>query len=388
MAIKLKNFEDKKAAFATAMQGTDEAAQATAMTDMMDALANDVQADILAKVNTEGMDSAIMGGRGANVLTSSERKFYNAVIEKGGFTDEAILPKTTQERVFEDLRKTHPLLQVIGVQNFGAAIEFIYGDPSGAAVWGPLFGDIKGKLNATFHKATLTQLKLTAFIPLSNDMLDLGPEWVERYVREMLGEAIAAGLERGFVAGTGKDEPIGLLKDLDAAVTAGKHQDKAPTGVLTFANAQTTVHELANAIKGLSKYTRHIDGDAELTEITRNVSGKVVMIVNPFDNYAIQAQATTRNAAGVYVTSLPYNPTIVESAFVPEGQVVFFVQGQYLAAYGGALQMKKFEETLAMEDATLYIAKQYATGMPLDNNAAHIYTLEIPVPGVPVVPGV
>lgn len=377
MAIKFKNFEDKKAAFATAMAGTDEAAQTQAMADMMDALASDVQSDILSKVSTQNVDSAIMSNRGMNVLTSEERKFFNAVIEAGGFADADTLPKTTQERVFQDLVQDHPILRELGIQNFGAVIEFIYGDPSGAAVWGPLFGDIKGKLNATFRKATLTQLKLTAFIPISNDMLDLGPEWVERYVREMLKEAIAAGLERGFIAGTGKDEPIGLLKDLEGSVTLGVYPDKAPAGVLTFKDAPTTVFELSKVIKSLAKHT--VNGE----ERVRKIAGKVVMVVNPFDNYAIQAQATTRNDAGVYVTSLPFSPIIVESSFIPEGQVLFFVKGEYLAAYGGALQLKKFEETLALEDATLYIAKQYATGKPMDNDAAQVYTLTIADPTVP-----
>ena len=36
-----------------------------------------------------------------------------------------------------------------------------------------LFGDIKGQLNAAFRKESITQLKLTAFIPLANDMLKL-----------------------------------------------------------------------------------------------------------------------------------------------------------------------------------------------------------------------
>ena len=35
-------------------------------------------------------------------------------------------------------------------------------------------------------------------------MLKLGAVWVERYVRTMITEAMSVGLERGFVAGTGK----------------------------------------------------------------------------------------------------------------------------------------------------------------------------------------
>ncbi|PAM92618.1 phage major capsid protein, partial [Flavobacterium sp. IR1] len=58
-------------------------------------------------------------------------------------------------------------------------------------------------------------------------------------------------------------------------------------------------------------------------------------------------------------------------------KVLFFVRGEYIAAVGGGMEMKKFEQTLAMEDATLYIAKQFATGKPKDKYAAQVYDLNL-----------
>ena len=101
------------------------------------------------------------------------------------------------------------------------------------------------------------------------------------------------------------------------------------------------------------------------------------MVTNPFDTFDVQANATTLNAAGVYVTSLPFNPTPTESVFVPQGKVLFFVKGEYIAAMGGTEPIKKFDQTLALEDATLYIAKQYATGKPKDKYAAQVYDLKL-----------
>ncbi|TYS67051.1 phage major capsid protein [Sutcliffiella horikoshii] len=373
--IRFNNFEEKKLAFAQATQNGTPEEQAAALNAMLEALAQDVQGDIMAQVNTQMADSAIMQARGANVLTSDETKFFNAVIEQGGFTDNEVLPKTTQERIFDDLVEAHPLLQEIGIQNLGAVTEFIYGDPEGMAIWGPLFGDIKGQLNATFRKEKIEQLKLTAFIPLSNDMLKLGPVWIERYVRTMISEAMAVGLEKGYVTGTGKDMPIGLLKDLQGAVVDGVYPDKASVGTLTFEPGRTTINELKGVVEKLS--IRVVGTGENAKEKVRNVAGKVVMVVNPFDNFGVQANATVQNAAGVYVTSLPFNPKITESMFVPKGKVVFFVRGEYLAAIGGAMEVKKFDQTLALEDATLYIAKQFATGKPKDNYAVQIYDLNL-----------
>jgi len=361
------SYLDAKNYFAKVSQ--DESATAEqkteALNDMMVSLQKETEANILKQARSISGDNDVLINRGYNVLTTEEREFFNKVIDEGGFADEDTLPVTTQERVFEDLVGEHPLLQHLGIQNLGAVTEFIYGDPENSAVWGELFGEIQGKLNANFRKVKITQSKLTAFIPISNDMLDLGPEWVERYVRTMLVEAISIGLEKGFVQGGGQAEPVGLIKDVaeNGAVT-----DKESKGTLTFKRGNTTVQELKGVVETLSKKE---NGDF------RNVSGKVVMVVNPFDALGIEANATSLNANGNYITSLPFNPTFVQSTQVPEGKAVFFVKGEYIAAVGGSLQMKKFDQTLAMEDATLYIAKQYATGRPVDNTASVVYELKL-----------
>lgn len=374
MVIKFNNFEEKKVAFAKATQEGTSEEQSVALNSMIEALATDVRADILNQVNESMVDRSIMQSRGANVLTSEEMKFFNAVVEEGGFKSTETLPKTTQERIFDDLVEDHPFLQHVGLENLGAVTEFIYGDPEGAAVWGPLFDGIKGQLNATFRKDSISQLKLTAFIPLANDMLKLGPVWVERYVRTMITEAMKVGLERGFVSGTGKNEPIGLLKDPSGSVVDGVYPDKKPVGTLTFEPGRKTINELKGVVKLLAK---KLNADGSDADRPKNIAGKVVMVTNPFDTFDIQASATIQNAAGVYVTSLPFNPILTESVFVPQGKVLFFVKGQYVAAMGGTEPIKKYEETLALEDATVYIAKQYATGKPKDKYTSQVYTLKL-----------
>ncbi len=274
MTIKFNNFEEKKLAFAKATQNGTEEEQSQALNEMLESLAQDVQSDILNQVNTQMADNAVLQSRGQNVLTSEEYKFFNAVVEEGGFTDTEMLPKTTQERVFEDLRKEHPLLDALGLQNLGAVTEYIFSNPEGAAVWGPLFDGIKGQLNAAFRKVSISQLKLTAFIPLSNDMLKLGPEWIERYVRTMIQEAMAVGLEQGFVAGSGQNQPIGLLKNVNSET--GAVSDKSSSGTLTFQRGETMIDELAGVAEKLAIYT-----DANGKEQVRKVENKLVMVMNP-----------------------------------------------------------------------------------------------------------
>lgn len=61
--------------------------------------------------------------------------------------------------------------------------------------------------------------KLSAFLCISMDLVELGPEWMDAYARETLSEAIACACEAGAVAGTGKDEPIGMIRDMAADVS-------------------------------------------------------------------------------------------------------------------------------------------------------------------------
>lgn len=369
MTIKFSNsdtMKDAKAALAKAMTEGKPEEQQEAFTAYLDALHTDVSAKISAQANDEIMDRSILQNRGQNVLTSAETKFFKAAIDKQGFDEDSILPVTTQERIFEDLTQEHPLLNALQLQDMGAVTRIITADPTGAAVWGPLFGDIQGQIGAAFKETPITQLKLTAFAVVPNDMLELGPVWVERYVRALIVEVLSVGLERGFVAGTGVNQPVGLIKNIDPETNA--ISDKAPAGVLTFEPGRATVQELKGVVKALS-----VDAKGK----ARRVAGKIVMVVNPVDNFDIQASATIQNASGVYVTNLPFNPQIVESEFVTAGTVVFFVQGQYLAVIAGGYKLNKYNQTLAMEDAMLYTIKQFANGRPMDNNAAAVYTLAI-----------
>ncbi|PGU35186.1 phage major capsid protein [Bacillus cereus] len=348
-----------------------EQEQSTAFENFFDAMQTDVINTVRNQVNDEMLDRSILQQRGQNVLTAAETKFFNAVVQEGGFKDGSILPVTTQERVFENLVKEHPLLDALGLQDLGAVTKFIYSDATKAYAWGELFGEIRGQVNAAFREEKIGQLKLTAFAAIPNDMLELGPEWVERYVRTLLVESYSVGLEFGFVNGGGAvaHQPVGLMKDVNA--TTGAVTDKKSSGTLTFAPSEygeLIAGELYEVVKALS-----VDAKGK----SRKVLNNIVMVVNPVDYIGVQARNTIQTASGQWVMALPYNIQIVESEEVPVGKSLFFVKGQYLAAIAGGYKLKKFDQTLAIEDATLYTIKQFANGKPKDNKAALVYDLKI-----------
>lgn len=376
MAIKFNKtqaFNEAKEQLSTVLANTE--ATEKEVQDAYTAYFNVLQEEVSAAVTKQAMmdqsDRNVLASRGQNVLTSEETKFFNAVVEEGGFNDNSILPVTTQERVFDDLVKEHPLLAKLGLQNLGAVTRIIKSDATKAYAWGPLFGEIKGQVNAAFREETISQLKLTSFAVVPKDMLELGPVWMERFTRTLLVESYKVGLEYGYMNGKGPaaNEPIGLMKDVDSGT--GAVTDKVSSGTLTFAPSHkglTVVKELYGVVKALS---------VDAKDKQRKVLNKIVMVLNPIDAIAVQARNTIQTDNGQWVTSLPYNIEVVESEEMTVGKALFFVKGTYTAAVAGGYQINKFDQTLAIEDAMLYTMKQFATGKPDDNKSALLYDLDI-----------
>ena len=369
-----ENAKKKYASVANNESSTPEQVEA-AWSEMQDALVNSLTTQIKQQVANDNLDNMVLTSRGTNVLTSSERTFFNQVVQSDGFTDELILPETTVERIYEDLTTDHPLLSVINFQNLGTiTLTAITSEYEGAAVWGPIFGDIKGQLGAAFNQENIAQSKLTAFVVLPKDLKKFGPVWVEAYVRAQITETYAVALENAVINGAGptKHEPIGLIRDLQAAVDpTNGHAKKSAKGPLTLSDSKVTIEEFA--------------GIGELLSVKQNgkplnVSDKVALIINPTDAWKLKAKFTTQNSLGVYITAIPFNFTLIESVFATSGEVIAFVKDRYDAYRGGGIDVKEYQETLALEDCNLHIAKTFAFGKPRDNKVAAIYTLNVTEP--------
>ena len=355
--------------------------QAKAVENFFNAMKADVTAAAIEQARNEQADNLIRANRGENVLTAEEREFFNQLtnqVQEGIFKEEKVLPRTTVNRVFDDLVKARPLLTEIGLTNLGAVTKFIYADPTLAYAWKEIFGPITAQVNAAYRENEMILHKITSFGVIPNDMLQFGPEFIERYMRTLLVESLAKGLEFGFLKGRGEamKEPTGLLKDFDPSTMAVT--DKVSKGTITMApsaNGVTVATELYKVVADLS-----VNEKGESV----NVAGKVVMVVSPQDAIAVQARATIQNANGVFVTALPYNIKVIESEEMTPGQALFFVQGRYDAGVAGNYTLRKFEETYALEDATLYTIKNHANGRAKDNKAAALWTLDLGL--APVVP--
>lgn len=368
MSFNLGNeFNEAREAFLNSVQNNEpEDKQAELYGDMVNQIAEEAKRQ--ARQETE---SVIATNPAEAKMSARERKFFNEIETEVGYKDEKLLPQETIDRIFEDLTTEHPLLSKIGLRNAGLRMKFLKSETEGVAVWGKIFGEIKGQLDAAFSEEETIQNKLTAFVVIPKDLQDYNVSFIEEFVRTQINEAFAVALEAAFVSGDGDDKPIGLNRDINNGSTSGStttYPEKDTEGELTFADPDQTVNELTDVYKFHSvKENGH----------PLAVEGRVSMIVNPSDLWNVKKQYTSLNAQGTYVTALPYNLDIVESVAQETGKVTTFVQGRYDAFLGGGMTIRKYDQTLAIEDMDLYTAKQMAYGKAKDIKATAVWTLNV-----------
>ena len=348
----------------------DEETFAQAFTEFADNLQQSI---IQEAENVIGnVDRQILANRGVRQLTSEENKYYQKVIEamkstnpKQALSDlDVVMPKTVIDDVFKDLEQKHPLLSAIDFQNAGAVTEWLLNsNPKQLASWSPLCAEIVKELTSGFRKIDLQQNKLSAFIPVCKAMLDLGPTWLDRYVRTILYEALALGLEDGIINGRGQTlnihEPIGMRKDLSGSV----NQD---TGYPDKEKVALTSLDPTSYGQLLAPLSKTENGNSRIVQ-------EVIFIVNPTDYLTKIMPATTPRATdGTYTRDVfPFPTNVMQSVVLEEGEAVVGLGERYLMATGTGKsgQIEYSDEYRFLEDERVYLTKFYGHGQPKDNNS-------------------
>lgn len=351
-----------------AFKSTDENAIAQAFTPFAEAIQENVMEDVRAYQKSN--DSAILAKRGVHQLTVEEDKFYQSIVTAIGSSNpqqaftgiETAFPETVIDNVIADIKESHPLLAAINFTNTTILTKMIVNEQGAQlATWGPLNSSITKELSGSIGMIDLTLCKLSAFMPISKDMVAVGPSWVDAYVRGVLSEAIALATETSIVTGTGKNEPIGMDRSVakDVTVTGGVYpkKTKVPVSDLSPTTYGAIVGKLVKAPNGK----------------TRTVS-KVLMVVNPSDYFTKVFPATTVRAVdGTYSHDVfPYPTDVIQSVAVTEGEAIFGIADKYMMGIGAGTSGGKIEysdEFKFLDDQRVYLTKLYGNGRALDDNA-------------------
>lgn len=363
--------EEIRAAMQKALKEDDKRGFSDAFDQMLLCIQQEVKGEYDQSLNDlrQELDSRILTARGVRQLTTEERDYYQKLAQAMQSGDprqavnnmDVVMPKTVINSVFDDLSTNHPLLSKIGFTATSGAVEIIMNENGyQEAVWGALTDDIVKEATSGFKKVRTDLLKTSAFLPVCKAMLDMGPEWLDRYVREVLYETLANGMETGIVSGDGKDQPIGMIRQVGegVTVTGGRYPKKVKISITTL-SAET----IGNLLSIIS-----VDPNGK----TRKISN-VIFVVNPVDYFRTVMPATTiMGPDGTYRNDvMPYPMDIIQSPAVDIGEAVMGIAYRYFGAAGTAKEgrIEYSDHYHFLEDERVYLIKAYANGMPMDNNA-------------------
>ena len=374
----MRKFADEKQSInkiVAAMKSGDEAELQKAWAEFHDSVAEEVKKDF--EELRESNDEAVLAQRGYRQLTSTEKKWYNKVITalksadpKQAFTaiigsenEEDLMPTTIIEDVYKNLKDEYPLLNAINFQHVGYITKWILNDHSAQnAVWGTITAEIVKEITSSFKTVDINQNKLSAYAVIELGMLDLGPVFLDGYIRTVLAEAIMSGLELAIIGGSGKDEPIGLIKDISEGVSVSSttgYPDKETIAVTEFTPVTYGGLVAKLAVTEAGKKRKF---------------NKVALVCNMTDYLTKVMPATTvLNTSGTYVNNLfPFATDVYVSNALDEGKAVMFLPNEYFLGMGGSKNgvIEYSDEYKFLEDQRVFKIKQYGAGRAFDNTSA------------------
>ena len=365
------------------LEAEDKDQAVTILNDALEAKMQKIKEDALEYQQTQ--DKSILADRGYRQLTIAEEKWYKGFIEASrsprpeqSFADfikspEGIMPETIITDIYKDLLEEHPLLTEINFVNAKYLTKWILNDHTiDTAVWGPLNTAITKELTSAFKEVDITQNKLSAFVSVPQDMLLLGPTFIDAYVRTIMKDAIAVGIEKAIVSGDGINSPVGLDRDIHKGVsfsTSTGYPQKTAIKVTDF-----SPKTYGNLISKMAKTEEYTDSHSKKHGGRTRKFGSVLMIVNQVDYLTKIMPATTLlNTNGAYVKDVfPFPTKVVISNEVETGKAILCLPNEYFMAMGGAKEgvITYSDEYQFLEDNRVYKIKTYGEGRAFDNTCS------------------
>ena len=323
----------------------------------------------------ETKDNSVLAQRGYRVLTTAEQAWYKNVsaalksaTTKQAFIDilksddkDDLMPETIIDDVLRYLVETRPLLSKIRFQNAGFSTKWIINDNSvQRGGWGEIDAKIIKEIKGSLKVIDILQAKYSAFCVVPLDILDMGPQFLDAFVRATMAEALGLGLEEAIVKGTGISMPVGMMKNPNGAFEQSTgYPDKTAIKVTSFAPAEygPLVAKVATTEKGKQR-----------------TFSEVVLLCCMKDYLTKVMPATTvlsSNGQG-YVNNLfpfPTEPLVCNA--VPEGKAVLGIAADYTLAVGGSRNGNiEFDDSIGfLDDTRTFKLVQHAAGRSYDNTS-------------------
>lgn len=384
-ATKDTKIKEAANALVTALMAENEAPDQEMMQSAFEQFGEVVGTAIREELLTQREDATALSGRSHHVLTNEERKYYEGMI-KAGMSDhpqQALsslvpggMPVTILEDVYRNIMDSHELLQAVNFINVGYLTHWVLpANAADAAVWGPINSQITKEIEATFATIEVAQNKLSAYSLIEKDMLELGPDFIDNYVRQFLAEAISCGLEKAIITGSGMNEPIGLDCIIGNNVQIGNngYSKKTPVALTSF-----TPEDYGAVLKRFA--TTEAGAPRRFSEVTLVVSQEDYL-------EKVLPASTVMTANGNYTSNVfPFPTRVITSNFVPKrygsdvadkNYGILFVSGEYDVLIGagktGAIEFS--DDFKFLEDKRTLKTKLFAAGKAKDATSAIVVDL-------------
>lgn len=360
------------AQLAAAFKTQDDAEMEKAWEAFGDEVCEKIRADF-ADYESAKNDS-VLAQRGYRVLTSNEKAWYanvanalKSVDPKQAFIDiltsddkNDIMPETIIEDVLKYLQETRPLLAKVKFQNAGFSTKWIINDNSvQRGGWGKIDASITDEIEGSLKVLVIEQSKYSAFCIIPLDILDMGPQFLDAFIRATLAEALGLGLEEAIVNGSGVNMPCGMMRNPNGSFDQSTgYPAKTPVKVTSFAPAEygALVAKVAKTEKGKQR-----------------TFGSVGMLCNMSDYLTKIMPATTMlTTNGGYASNLfPFPTEVIQCNAVPEGKAVLGILDDYTLAVGGKRNGNiEFDDSVKfLDDARTFKLVQHAAGRAYDNTS-------------------
>ena len=350
------NMEKVKEEALEILQKADDKASAIVevMDKIMTAKNESLINELVSQQESLNSNSNLNAKLGLRVLSNEEKQFYEKLKDvKQSITASQIdiIPTSIVDVTLENVKETSTLI-TSGLIEFApvGVKKWLSSEKSGTFAWGKLDAALTAELSATISAINLDINKLTAYLIIPKAIRELSYEIIDKYFLAILEETINDGIEHGYLNGNGVGAPIGIYNKTNTVESNGTHAAKTVLSTITNFSP-----------KGLATVKKTLSNSGKRTY------DKIFLICNPADEADYVAPALF-DREGNNVSSYK-NLEVITSTQNTQGKAIFTIPKKYTMGIS-SVTINEYDQTKALDDADLVIAKVYANGKAVDDSVA------------------
>lgn len=234
------------------------------------------------------------------------------------------------------------------------------------AIWTETVGKIN-EVMFSINQVRVGGSKLGAYISVPNPWLEDSDEALAAIVIDYLGQANGYALDKAILYGTGANMPVGIMTRLAAASQPAWWQNTAPA----FTNISATHVGKATAdTEGVDLFKQIFAVLGKPKAKYNGGTGSKFWAMNESTYAALQSALMSINASGAVVTGAARTMPVIGGTvefldFIPDGDIIGGVGGQYILAERAGLQIARSEHVKFLDDHTVFRSTSRWDGRPV-----------------------